>query len=294
MIQRFNFYDIYGYLLPGLTLLSLICLPVGLVRARWPDRGWSSALLAMALAYIAGHLIQALAVNALPSKVKHRNRLRFPSDIVLDKTDDTFPHEFKARLEREVKALFDLDLRSEDNPSPDRDKERGLAFFLCRSTLIKDRVVSYGEQFEGMYTFMRGLAIAFGFGFLWHLGWALASVQGDCLKEVAIGAVFVALIAAIALEFTLATHTDPEKLPRYVLGCIGIGLLSLGYFCGYGDVSGNSAIRLTLIAVGCGFACLRSFRAYRYFAREFAKAIYRDFYTHRRVAEIGGDGARIT
>jgi hypothetical protein len=35
MIEKFNFYDVYGYLIPGLVLIGLFLVPLGLL-GRWP------------------------------------------------------------------------------------------------------------------------------------------------------------------------------------------------------------------------------------------------------------------
>jgi len=38
MIERFNFFDVYGYLLPGGLLMVLTWLPFGLISGRWRPR----------------------------------------------------------------------------------------------------------------------------------------------------------------------------------------------------------------------------------------------------------------
>ena len=50
MVEKFNFYDIYGYLLPGLVLIGLFWLPFGLILNLWPKAELSSALLVLLLA----------------------------------------------------------------------------------------------------------------------------------------------------------------------------------------------------------------------------------------------------
>lgn len=44
MIERFNFYDIYGYLLPGATLVGLLWLPFGIITGTWPAAQLSEAV----------------------------------------------------------------------------------------------------------------------------------------------------------------------------------------------------------------------------------------------------------
>ncbi|PYT29338.1 MAG: hypothetical protein DMG57_11970 [Acidobacteria bacterium] len=68
MIEKFNFYDIYGYFLPGAAFLAVLWAPFGLVRKSWPSSDWTSAIIAAAFAYILGHLIQSVVTNAIPSR----------------------------------------------------------------------------------------------------------------------------------------------------------------------------------------------------------------------------------
>ncbi len=70
MIDRFNFFDIYGYLLPGGLLLALLWLPFALVLGKWPPADWGSAALALALAYACGHLLRNFAEAAFSSTFK--------------------------------------------------------------------------------------------------------------------------------------------------------------------------------------------------------------------------------
>src|SRR3989338_1398883 len=57
MIDRLNFYDLYGYLIPGLTLLGFLWLPFHLgTTVRLPSE-WASAFAAAVLGYVAGHLL---------------------------------------------------------------------------------------------------------------------------------------------------------------------------------------------------------------------------------------------
>ena len=52
MIDKFNFYDIYGYFVPGLALLAVLWLPFGLLKQGWPSADWGSALVAVVAAYL--------------------------------------------------------------------------------------------------------------------------------------------------------------------------------------------------------------------------------------------------
>lgn len=41
MTERFNFHDLYGDVIPGLTLGGLLWVPFGLDARAWPDFEWS-------------------------------------------------------------------------------------------------------------------------------------------------------------------------------------------------------------------------------------------------------------
>src|SRR4051794_30126801 len=77
MIERLNFYDVYGYLLPGSFLLFLLWLPFGIVTGAWPPGEVTSALIAVVIAYITGHLLQGLIREVLPSDLPPARR--YPS-----------------------------------------------------------------------------------------------------------------------------------------------------------------------------------------------------------------------
>jgi hypothetical protein len=58
MVERLNFYDVYAYLIPGIVFVSLLWLPFAITNEAFLKLDWSSALLVLVLAYIAGHIIQ--------------------------------------------------------------------------------------------------------------------------------------------------------------------------------------------------------------------------------------------
>lgn len=198
MIPNLNFYDIYGYLLPGLTLLSLTWLPFGLTSGHSPSEklsSLSSALIATVVAYIVGHLLRVISIYSLPSDIEDEfGRRRSPSDRMLDADDTTFSTHLKQKLGSRIKELFDIDvkigLRRRDVVKA-VSTSRTEAFLLCRSSLLQSKRGLYGEQFEGMYTLMRGLTAAFGLGCCFHLGWTASDLPADRLKQ----AVFVVMLA---------------------------------------------------------------------------------------------------
>lgn len=308
MIEKFNFYDVYGYFLPGLALLTLIWLPTGLVQRYWPVTELASALIVIPLAYIVGHLLQSLAASALPSKIKQSDgTARHPSDLFLDGTNDTFSLEFKKELANDVSSLFHLDLGIDKASSGEVARARSDAFFLCRSKLIQSKSASYGEQFEGLYALMRGLTLACGLGTCYHAGWALFGLSWHWVRTAAMAVATLGLLGAILSTYAesgsqpkdvasnrtlfrwvsnLANRLGQRKdvASKWTLRFVGTVLISVGYLSGSGRVTSIDALQLAAIALSSLLLTLRFWRAYRSFAEHFAKAIYRDFYTHRKTS----------
>ena len=185
MIKQFNFFDIYGDLLPGMLLLGLFWMPVGILTNTWPDQDISKAVFLAALAYIIGHLLQTIAITVLPSTVTIRNKQRVPSDLLLDQNDTKFSVSFKLKLSSQVKEMFGLDLEVTANGDDNDDltKTRGVAFFQARSCLIAKKAERYAEQFEGLYAMMRGLGFSFLAGAMYLTGWGLSCHRNSfCLS----------------------------------------------------------------------------------------------------------------
>ncbi|MBI3014977.1 MAG: hypothetical protein HYY65_07980 [Candidatus Tectomicrobia bacterium] len=269
MIERFNFFDIYGYLLPGLAFLGLMWLPFGLTVGYWPPAEWGSALVALVLGYLAGHLIFGLAERAIPPKMRDtQGELRFPSDILLDDGNDNFSPELKSRLVDRILIRFGIDITDAGNPEPEvRGKRRKDAFFLCRSAVKQKEAASYAEQMQGMYVLMQSLTVVCLLAAVYHFGWALAmfvpvSLLDGTLYLIAAGTVLAAL------------WHDSGKL----FWLIPILFFFLGGWLGTGNVIGYEMFSVLLgICFTLLFIALRCHTAYRTFAWSFAETVYRDF-----------------
>jgi len=264
---KFNFYDIYGFALPGFLLLTVLWLPFGLVEKIWPDLELSSALVGVILAYIVGHVLQTVAKVAVPSKIL---RERFPSQVFFDSTDSTFSDEYKKRLASKIKKTFGLDV-SVGQSDQQIDTRRNDAFYLCRSALIKSKTVVYAEQFEGLYALTRGLTAAFAVGVVYYLGWAYATVWAWRASGVLVLAgLIVAMIALIIAQV---------KLWKWVMvASLGISTFFAGHYLGlsHGVTSHHRGLLIAAAVFSC-FAAERCYGSYKSYAQEFAKAVYRDF-----------------
>ncbi len=291
MIKQFNFYDIYGYLLPGMLLLGLLWLPVGVLTQTWPSQDISNALFMVVLAYIAGHLLQTIAISIVPSKVTDKAKhQRSPSDLLLDDSDKKFAKVLKEKIAAQVTKIFgiDLEITKEGDGENDISKKRQDAFFQARSYLIAKKSAHYAEQFEGIYGMMRGLGCAFCAGSAYLVGWAL-SIRGGAAKVwcwipiLVLAAIAFALIFAIAAFFHEPVKTMADRI---VAAFLSLTLVGSGYLTGcwrfqplassisfpsYAESVLWGAALLTL------FAAVRCFSAYRAFALTFAETVWRDF-----------------
>jgi hypothetical protein len=166
MSDRFNFYDLYGYVVPGFVLIALFWLPFGWTGQGWPSAGWTSAAAAFAVSYVAGILLQSIGTEAVPSKTGNAgNGGRYPSNLILDDVNTTFSSEFKTKLKALIIADFSLPV--------DTDLERADAFRACRSALVANKMAKYAEQFQGLYALARGLLLSIGLAVPFFLGWAI-------------------------------------------------------------------------------------------------------------------------
>ena len=305
MTIKLNFYDIYGFALPGFLLLAVLWLPFGLIDGKWPDAQLSSALVAIIFAYFVGHILQTVATNIIPS---HFINGRFPSSAFLDKADPTFSGQFKDRLAEQIQTAFGLDVKSprdvlhrELTPEERENLKsvRGDAFFLCRSALIKSKTIVYAEQFEGLYALMRGLTTAFALGVLYYLGWAASGLLQSARTMVLISRLrslqwsgLIILVALVIALFVLV-NAEHEYVKKYVkpamMSSLALAVFATGYYLGLSRAGTyDHRGELLAAAVFSFFAAERSYAGYKAFAKEFAKAVYRDFSNSQVAPGAGG------
>jgi hypothetical protein len=286
VIEKFNFYDIYGYFLPGAVVLGVLWVPVGIARQLWPSASWTSAIIAIALAYIAGHLVQSIATNTLPASDRKSpsGRNRGLSEILLDPRepkDEELPRSLKDKLAALVQNQFGLDLKLNDIGDDLIDKARNSAFLCARQILIQGKAISYAEQFQGMYALTRGLAAAFGIGFSYWLGWVIAAFRCRVLIYVAVVLVAVSFLAMINVSLIARKISEPVKkrrIERAYASFLLIAFLAIGYGLGVRyNITGSQSAILSFLAASSIVACLRAHGAYRSFAGQFAATVWRDY-----------------
>jgi hypothetical protein len=275
---KFNFYDIYGFALPGFLLVAVLWLPFGLIQKNWPDPQLSSAVIGVVLVYIAGHLLQTVARQVLPSRLPNG---RFPSSVFLDRGDGTFSDSFKKRIAEQIHFAFGLDVFPElpahkgDEVPKTVDHVRDEALFLCRSALIKSKTVSYAEQFEGLYALMRGFSAAFAFAFVYYLGWAYSSL----LRWQGTG--YLIVLGIIGALITILTGNRSNTARRVTAAFLLLAAFASGHYLGQLVVGTSEHRNLFLVGTLLSvFAFERCYGSYKGYAQEFVKAIYRDFYLY--------------
>ncbi|MDX6500206.1 MAG: hypothetical protein QOG23_3466 [Blastocatellia bacterium] len=287
MIQNFNFYDVYGYFLPGFTLLLMFWLPFGITTRSWPVAALASAVFAVAVAYIAGHILQIFASHVFPPKLKGR----YPSDLVLNQNDQTFTDLFKGPLKNRIKLIcgLDVDHGPEDQDLDEKEEElrsrvRGDAFFVCRSLLSQAKSMTYAEQSQGMYALMVGLALAFGLGSLYQLGWSSSSWIRDSLElYVSIGIVVTLMFAIVVVSVTVNLE-DPRKSTGFRVALISlvITVFLLGGLLGSRRATEEGRALFLIIGLTSLLASVTCYNGYKFFIREYAKAVYYAFSTYEK------------
>jgi hypothetical protein len=263
MIERFNFYDIYGYFIPGALLIGLLWLPHALVNRDLKSADLAAAVAAIILAYVAGHLLQIVAAKLLPHTQLHAGKRRSPSDLLLDESHPkAFASDFRVKLLAAVQKSFSLDASTAEN--------RSAAFLLCRNYVIASKTASYVEQFEGMYTLMRGISAAAAIGCAYHVGWLLPLT--GAYRSASVIFVVAGFLAAL---FAVKEQRSPAHR-RAVASLILIGVAASGVLASGGAAPARGA--LTAAAAISFLAAVWAFSAYRAFTWTWAKAVYQHFY----------------
>lgn len=289
MIKQFNFYDIYGYLLPGILLLGLFWVPIGIFTQTWPDQDLSKALFLAALAYILGHILQSIANSVVPSTVPdEKNQQRFPSDLFLDKTNSSLSNDFKTRLAKQVYETFGLDpeVSLDGDGRNETSRNRQTAFFQARSFLLAKKSANYVEQFEGLYAMMRGLACSFLAGAVYLVGWGLSFYRDQRCIVVALEILLVIGIggALISSGVTLSPKANAKRAVLWLAMCLLLTILCSGFWVSVAQssefwrhASANNEYAICVVACLALIAAARCFSSYRSFAQMFAVTVWRDF-----------------
>jgi hypothetical protein len=283
MIEKFNFYDVYGYFLPGLALIAVLWLPFGLVTQIWPKGDWGATLLTLALAYFLGHLMLYVSTNVVPSndlKKSRPEKQRYPSETVLDADSSEFSTELREKIARAVAREFHLELNVK-NSTGVHDQVRKDAFLLARQRLILDKAQGYAEQFQGMYSLTRGLVLTLWVGTAYYFGWVVSGLRWPPMFAVAIILNFLLLLLLLNEEILILREEDRKQKQRFEF-YFALTFLSMFFASGlalgcYYNISRDVTVGLALAAVLALVLSFRCYTQYRYFTVRFATTIWRDF-----------------
>jgi hypothetical protein len=279
LIERFNFYDVFGFFIPGSVLLLVLWAPFGIIEGRGPTTELTSAVIAIVAAYLTGHFLQAWATRAYPSSKGDRAR----STIMLDDAEETLQDEDRKAFAIVARREFGLDIAG---PGGDAacDGRRVAAFFRARERLVATETASYAEQFQGLYTMMRGNMVATVSGAYYLFGWVISVSRLQ-----AIGTGILVLVVATGLAIvgygssvqgsTARERKDRERRhARQLMNLFPIMFVLIGFVAG-GSAMPTIPQRFLLLGAFAVMVAVaaQSARSYEQYADEFAKAVYRGF-----------------
>jgi hypothetical protein len=266
-MDRFNFYDVYGYLIPGLVTLGVLWLPFRIVLDVKLPSEWSATFVAIVVGYVVGHILQFLATPAFP----HMLNGRFYSATFLDENDQKFSPEVKMRIAERIQREFGVDVRDAASENlAMRDRRRADAFMMCRRSLIQEKLASYAEQFQGLYALMRGLGAASVLGAAHQFGWVSALLFP--------GSEPFLICLAVAGMIVLALHPDAGAGFELVAVLAAIaGALFGAVHTASARMTSQNGFVLFVIALFLMFVARRTFASCYRFASLFAETVYRDF-----------------
>lgn len=291
MIKRLNFYDIYGYLLPGVLLLELLWLPYAVSGHELPvSADLLAALVGLATAYILGHAIQIWA--RLTFSLAKDGKSWEPSNTAVD----DFTPDQRTELNTRVKMLLKADL--------DQIGRRHETFLLCRNLLLQRGIASYAEQFQGMYSLMRGSAMSCMLGALFQFGWFLTALSPSSWRTATVldvpamevGALLVGGVAALWFLLRPQPKPDEKKTARRVVPQepvpvgisqgtartsvryafpLGLATLLAGVGFAIADTCAAGHIPfLGLLPIVSALIGRGAYRSYPFFAKGFAETVY--------------------
>lgn len=314
---KFDFYDVLGYLVPGLLFAGLLWLPIGLFYGVWPSTSITSAAFYLVGAHIVGHILQGFVRGweKVPLVRDRSGQLRAPSSIALDAGADFVPavRDKIAKLANDYWEISAADLLAENH-----DHYRVDAFLQARNLLLQTKKQSYFEQFQGKYALLVGTAAALLLASAYYAGWAIPVVApwssyflyifGTLLLLLVLYIVFEnriglgrrALVSLLCIGAVLGgvavanlSYQSPEKhrqaCPTCAVCCNG----SNSEDAGQNDASpslriDHKAILMLILSLAALGGAARCYGGYKEFANEFAKGVWRDFANFDVVATDSG------
>lgn len=273
---KFDFYDILGYLVPGLTLIGLVTVPFGLIRGTWPSPTLTGAVLYLVAAHIVGHILQGFlrAWEPVPEMKDGKGEMRAPSSVLLDPDQATLAD---VRTKIGILANEFWGIPAKDGVGVKAWKEvddfnRRAVFLQARNLLLQAKKQSYFEQFEGKYALMGGIAAALLMASIYYAGWAIRLMPWERVANSGMAAaqilvvylvffvIYVVRLQASSDAIRKKRNEDKKFSRRFrerLVSVLGIGAL-LGGMVAAGWTPAekhNSAESQKCPAVVCGVCC---------------------------------------
>jgi hypothetical protein len=277
VIERFNFYDVYGYLIPGVVLLLCVGLPFLLSGTKFELNEWTALIVGVVVAYLAGHLIQTMATTAIPSsRDSERRPWQYYSATILNPKSRDLSVKTKDRLQLSVRSWFGLDLSIGKDSDESVGAARQDAFLLARR--VVNAASNYSEQFEGIYVMMRGITVALWLGIAFTLGWAFASRLPDrnIMLPLLFGSIAALLARSIEQFYDMSGH-DRRAASIACIAALWWSLLAAGVLMSPKTLAPNEVGGLLTIALVYLVASLRFWKSYYFFAEQFARSVWLHF-----------------
>ncbi len=289
MIERFNFYDVYGYLIPGFVWLMLLAVPFHLLF-NFRALSASEFTAGLVLAYLAGHLLAGLARRFLRSEkfeipVGGEKKAVYRSVAVLwdeYRYADKLPPSLKSALAEKFEARFGYDPLTPFNPDEIRQM-----FFLCRTSLAQAKLGSYVEQYQGMTSLTRSLSLAFCTVAISYSTWALMGAwhtHSTRVQSIAVAIIGLGVVAAIIIN---TAHQEDAAGEKRTLSAFSVTIEQQAFVAlfmvvaiAFSSWRPLSARQCYGLAAGAGVSWLIALRlrtAAESFDESLVSAVYRDF-----------------
>lgn len=288
MIERFNFYDLYGYLIPGSIWLLLLKFPFHLQF----NNGTLSAVELTAgavIGYVAGHLLLGLARQALPTAnyqvPGEKDGVQKSVAVLWDgySGKDRLPAGFRTELGLRFAERFGF------NPLEPFDVAGAKQmFFLCRASLSQAKLAAYVEQYQGMGSLTRSLAFASLITAVYYGSWVVVSALRRMSVDPSLHNVLPLLILAAGILLADAVGAAMARAPGYVATRIHLtgpecrALIGILVFLGAASswwypLNSRHGDQMALASAVLWLATLRLKAASKSFDDSLVMAVYGDF-----------------
>ncbi|MEA2573461.1 MAG: hypothetical protein QOH93_759 [Chloroflexia bacterium] len=157
MTEKFTFYDIASYIVPGAVMLILVYwLLVGFFGAAvaLPGEDIGQSILLILVSYLLGHLLQGIAI-VLQSKIMGRWGGNFTERFMRD-SDSNYPSEFKKAIRDGATEVLGLNIDATFGTETGVNNRKQV-FELCRILLVQEKASSQIEFLDGLFALYRSM-----------------------------------------------------------------------------------------------------------------------------------------